>query len=104
MRQIVERVKDCVAGAALPRGWAHAVKHQRILAFLCRNIVLMISRVNLYPVHAPRVELRKERAEPVLLLVIDGDRFSRAVVLAVSACWIAHGLPLLFYLAMKPCK
>jgi hypothetical protein len=81
--------------------WAHTVEEQRILALLRRNIVLMIPRVYLYPIHSARVELFKERLEPVLLLVVDGNGFPRPMFLAVSACRVTHGIVLLILLTIK---
>src|SRR6266436_5593061 len=101
MRKIVQGVKDSVPDATLPGGGAHAVEEKRILALLRGDIVLMVPRVHLHPVHAPRVELLEQRTEPMLLLVINGDGFPRAVFLAVSACRIAHGGVLLNHLTMK---
>src|SRR5580692_1984831 len=101
MRKVVERVKNPVANAALPRRRTHAVEEQRILALFRRDIVLMIPRVHLDPIRAARIELLEERLEPMLLLVVNGDGFRQARLIAVSVCRVAHGTVLLTHLTMK---
>src|SRR5438132_3036334 len=43
-----------------------------------RHVVLMLAGVNAHPGHAAAVQLRKERAEPVRVLVINGNRLRRS--------------------------
>src|SRR4029077_9407008 len=88
VREIVERIEDGVAEAALPRRRTHAIEEQRIFALGRRHVVIVVASVNLQPGDAALIELLEERAEPVRMLVINGDRLFEAG--AISIDLIAH--------------
>ena len=53
---------------------AHAVEQQRVVAPARGGVVVVAARVDPHVARPPPVELREEGPEPVLVLVIDGDR------------------------------
>src|SRR6267378_2417540 len=73
MRKIVERIENPMPQPPLPRRRAHAIEEQRILPLRRCHIVIMVPRINLQPRHASFIQLLKQRSEPVLMLVINGD-------------------------------
>src|SRR6266480_154051 len=57
------------------RGWAHAVKKQRIIALVFVRIVLMARGVNGDVRSAAAIKFREKQTEPGGMFVVDGDRF-----------------------------
>src|SRR5438552_16192778 len=88
VRQIVERVEDAVAQAALPRRRTHAIEEQGMFLFRRVHVIVVMPRVNLQPRHATLVELLKQRSKPVRMLVINGNRLFEPVT--VSVCLVTH--------------
>src|SRR5947207_13952855 len=75
MFEIVEGVKDSVPMSAQIRGWAHAVKKQRIIALVFVRIVLVFRGVNGDVRSAASIQLREKQTEPVGMFVVNGDCF-----------------------------
>src|SRR5213082_1475258 len=75
MFEIVEGVKDSVPMSAQIRGWAHAVKKQRIIALVLVRIVLVFRGVNGNVRSAASIQLREKQTEPVGMFVVNGNCF-----------------------------
>src|SRR6266704_6473978 len=73
MFEIVEGVKDSVPMSAQIRGWAHAVKKQRIIALVFVRIVLVFRGVNGNVRSAAAIKFREKQTEPVGMFVVNGD-------------------------------
>ena len=73
MFEIVEGVKDSVPMSAQIRGWAHAVKKQRIIALVFVQIVLVFRGVNGNVRSAASIQLREKQTEPVGMFVKDSE-------------------------------
>src|SRR5438132_11454217 len=77
-----------------------------------RHVVLMLAGVNAHPGHAAAVQLRKERAEPVRVLVINGNRLRLArpgtrrggVAVRPAVCAALAPHDLLRHLCQKSCR
>src|SRR5437588_339409 len=74
--KIVLRVKDPVPVSANVSGGRHAVKQQRELAVRFGDVESVLARVNADVLRATAVEFSEQWTEPVLMLVVDGDRFA----------------------------
>src|SRR3978361_113059 len=74
MIEVGQRVVDAVALAARGGRGAHAVEHQREVAIAGGDVIVVAARVDSDVGRAPPVELVEQGTEPVLMLVVDGDR------------------------------
>ena len=90
MLQVIDRVENYMAQAALPRRRAHAVEYQRVIRFAQRRIVRVFAGVNFLPVHAARVQLLKQRPVPIRVLVVNADRFRKLYPAHGGAVCSAH--------------
>src|SRR5262249_21786087 len=72
--EIVERVEDPVAVAAVVRRRAHAIEDQRIFAVAVGlNVEMMTRRIHALVRRATLVELVEQRTKPVRMLVINSN-------------------------------
>src|SRR5579859_3856362 len=90
MLQVIQRIENSVPHPALPRRRAHAIEQQRILPLRRTRVVLVITRVQLQPVHPARIHLLEQRHKPVGLLVINRNRLAALVPLLAHR--LAHKL------------
>src|SRR5438105_1759892 len=75
MRQIVSRVEDSVSVIAQVSGCAHAVEEESEINLRGTRIITVTARIKTNVRCASTVKLRKERAKPVRVLVINSNRF-----------------------------
>src|ERR1044072_7315411 len=74
MAQVMTRVEEGVPVAAQVAGRAHAVEEERERLSFDTRVEPVARRVNLDVRRPARVQLRKERAKPIRVFVVDGYR------------------------------